>query len=184
MQTSLITDRVIDLTSDENAPRIEYNYRFPQIEVRKTKGGWLSQTNEEFYESFVEVTPTFDLLSGMMGAHPILAITPFEVIDAHQWHGQKPYDITDTKTGRLIEKSPVSWQVSAVNKLSGDRFPLVHTCANKDEVLRVNFRLNVITTYCQNLLKPFAPDLASGDPIPLEELRSSISDFPPDFSNF
>ncbi len=184
MQTSPITDRVIDLTSDENTPRIAYKYKFPQINVRQTGGGWFSKLKEQFYETFVEVTPEFNLKSGMMGQHQILALTPFEVIDAHQWHGKSPYDIINIKTGRLIEKSPTTWQVSSVNKLSGERFPLVHTCADKDEVLRVNFRLNAITTYCQNLLKPFASDLASGDPIDLDELRSSIADYPPDFSNF
>lgn len=184
MQTSPITDRVFDFTEDEKAPRIAYKYRFPQINVRQTGGGWFSKPKEQFYETFVEVTPEFRLKSGMVGQHPILALTPFEVIDAHQWHGKTPYDITDIKTGRLIEKSPTTWQISTVNKMSGERFPMVHTCANKDEVLRVNFRLNAITTYCQSLLKPFSSDLENGGRIPLDELRSNIADFPPDFSHF
>ena len=177
MQIDPITDKVLAKLDDNTAPRIEYYYRFPQVDVLPKKG-MFRNANFEFAQKWVDVTPVFNLVSGMMGAHPILSLTPFEVVDAHEWHGQKPFHITTRDGSKILEHMPKTWQIGSMNLRTGERFPMLHSVANRDQVNRVNYQLNRILDYSKSILSMFEHELAEKGEVPLDELKGAIAENP------
>lgn len=181
MHVDPITDRINVKIDDPSHPRIEYYYRFPQADTQP-KRGWFKSASLEFVQTWVEVTPSFDLVTGMMGKHPILSLTPFEVVDGYQFHGRQPVHIMSRDGSRIAEHCPTVWEVASMNKSTGERFPMVFSCASRDEVTRVNYRLNLILSYCRSILSMFNGDLAKNGKVPLDELKEVLAENPPNFS--
>jgi len=83
----------------------------------------------------------------------------FETVDAHQWNGWPKDDVRDAN-GRTILKTPTMWEVAGVNTGKDQRVMVARTTAGRDEVFKLNTRLNKFFGFCQNVLAPFDVQLA------------------------
>lgn len=78
----------------------------------------------------------------------------FETVDAHQWNGWRKEDIRDGK-GQVILQIPTMWEVAGVNSGNDERVMIARTTASRDEVFKLNTRLNKFFGFCQNVLEPY-----------------------------
>lgn len=84
----------------------------------------------------------------------IFDLVLFETVDAHQWNGWPKDDIRNGN-GQTILKIPTMWEVAGVDSGEDQRVLVARTTAVRDEVFKLNTRLNKFFGFCQTTLEPF-----------------------------
>lgn len=83
---------------------------------------------------------------------PVSHLSPFETVDGYAWNGHERAQIK-FKSGVVYETAPSIWQIASANTLEGTRFAPFGTSVSRDDVYRVQMKLNRLLAYAQEASK-------------------------------
>ena len=90
--------------------------------------------------------------------HCIFNMSPFELVNEHQWSGSQPTQINQWSKARgdyKIGSERPLWGISGFDAARGQRILAGISHAEKDSVFTVQYRLNMMLEYVRGLIKPY-----------------------------
>lgn len=155
-------------TGDQNgALFMVYDYAMPYQKYQKRgKMNWMiTGKSGDFSIETYSFSARFNLFAGAFFLGETQGFfhnfAPFEVVDDHQWNGEERSSITHYDQGRYTkgEQERACWQIASFDEGKGERFVAAITHASRDDVFKVQNRLNQVLAEAKRLTQPYMAEI-------------------------
>ena len=89
----------------------------------------------------------------------IFDLSPSETVNSHQWHGEEPFHIKNTKGTEILEREEPCWEVASVNSATGQRYLWSVSHGYRDDIFILQTRINMWLNHMKKILAPFESEI-------------------------